>query len=94
MSKVDDDATRALVRNTPQVISSPDKPSVAVLPFDNLGGDPDQQYFADGLTEDILTSLARFTQLMVIARNSTFVYKGQAVRIADVGARLECSLRG
>ena len=53
--KVDDDATRALVRNTPQVISSPDKLSVAVLPFDNLGGDPDQQYFADGLTEDILT---------------------------------------
>jgi adenylate cyclase len=86
--KVDDDATRALVRNTPQVISSPDKPSVAVLPFDNLGGDPDQQYFADGLTEDILTSLARFTQLMVIARNSTFVYKGQAVRIADVGRDL------
>src|ERR1700758_2964610 len=78
--RVDDDTSRALVRNTSQVMSLSGKPSVAVLPFDNLGGDPDQQYFADGLTEDILTSLARFTQLMVIARNSTFVDKGQAVR--------------
>ena len=59
-----------------------------MLPFDNLGGDPDQQYFADGLTEDILTALARFTQLMVIARNSTFVYRGRAVSIADVGRDL------
>ena len=68
--------------------ASGEKPSIAVLPFDNLGGDPDQQYFADGLTEDILTALARFNQLTVIARNSTFVYKGQAVRIADVGRDL------
>jgi adenylate cyclase len=66
----------------------PNKPSIAVLPFDNLSGDPDQQYFADGLTEDILTALARFTQLTVIARNSTFVYKGRAVSIADVGRDL------
>jgi adenylate cyclase len=66
----------------------PEKPSIAVLPFDNLGGDPDQQYFADGLTEDILTALARFTQLMVIARNSTFVYKGRAVSITEVGRDL------
>ena len=73
---------------TPQAKSLPDKPSIAVLPFENLSGDPDQQYFADGLTEDILTALARFTQLMVIARNSTFVYKGRAVSIADVGRDL------
>ena len=70
------------------ISASGEQPSIAVLPFDNLGGDPDQQYFADGLTEDILTSLARFNQLTVIARNSTFVYKGQAVRIADVGRDL------
>ena len=64
----------------------PDKPSIAVLPFENLSGDPDQQYFADGLTEDILTALARFTQLVVIARNSTFVYKGRAVASPMSGA--------
>ena len=58
------------------------------MPFENLSGDPDQEYFADGLTEDILTALARFTQLTVIARNSTFVYKGRAVSIADVGRDL------
>ena len=86
--KIDVDATRAPVRNTPQAISSPGRPSVAVLPFENLSGDPDQQYFADGLTEDILTALARFNQLMVIARNSTFVYKGRSVSVADVGRDL------
>jgi adenylate cyclase len=71
----------------------PDKPSIAVLPFENLSGDPDQQYFADGLTEDILTALARFTQLMVIARNSTFVYKGRAVANRRCRPRPECPLR-
>jgi adenylate cyclase len=74
---------------TPRTVKPlPAKPSIAVLPFENLSGDPDQQYFADGLTEDILTALARFTHLMVIARNSTFVYKGRAVSIADVGRDL------
>ena len=73
---------------SPVVKPLPEKPSIAVLPFDNLSGDPDQQYFADGLTEDILTALARFNQLTVIARNSTFVYKGRAVAIADVGRDL------
>jgi adenylate cyclase len=70
------------------ILRSPEKPSIAVLPFDNLSGDPDQQYFADGLTEDILTALSRFSQLTVIARNSTFVYKGRAVKIDDVGRDL------
>ena len=65
-----------------------DKPSIAVLPFANLSSDPEQEYFADGLAEDILTALARFAQLIVIARNSTFVYKGRAVGIADVGRDL------
>ena len=59
-----------------------------MLPFANLSSDPEQEYFADGLTEDILTALARFAQLTVIARNSTFVYKGRAVSIADVGRDL------
>ena len=86
--RVDDEATRTLIRNTPRGMSSSGKPSVAVLPFENLSGDPDQQYFADGLTEDILTALTRFNQLMVIARNSTFVYKGRSVSIADVGRDL------
>ena len=66
-------------RASSPVLPLPDKPSIAVLPFANLSSDPEQEYFADGLTEDILTALARFTQLTVIARNSTFVYKGRAV---------------
>jgi len=69
----------------------PDKPSVAVLPFDNLTGDPDQEYFADGMTEDIITNLSRFPSLFVIARNSTFSYKGDSpdarVVARDLGVR-------
>jgi adenylate cyclase len=72
----------------PEPLPLHDKPSIAVLPFANLSSDPEQEYFADGLTEDILTALARFAQLTVIARNSTFVYKGRAVSIADVGRDL------
>ena len=69
-------------------LSLPDKPSIAVLPFDNLSGDPEQEYFADGITEDILTALARFRSLFVIARNSAFAYKGRAVDIKQVGCDL------
>jgi adenylate cyclase len=58
--------------------------SIAVLPFANMSGDPDQEFFADGLTEDIITALSRFRELMVISRNSTFVYKGKAVNIQEV----------
>lgn len=58
--------------------------SIAVLPFTNLSGDPDQEFFADGLTEDIITALSRFRDLLVISRNSTFVYKGKAVNVQDV----------
>jgi adenylate cyclase len=63
-------------------------PSIAVLPFENLSGDPEQDYFADGLTEDIITGLSKFRELLVIARNSTSVYKGQAVDMRQVGADL------
>jgi adenylate cyclase len=76
------------VHSASETLSLHDKPSIAVLPFANLSSDLEQEYFADGLTEDILTALARFAQLTVIARNSTFVYKGRAVSIAEVGRDL------
>jgi TolB-like protein len=66
----------------------PDKPSIAVLPFDNMSGDPEQGYFADGMVEEIITALSRFRQLFVIARNSTFTYKGHAVDVKQVGREL------
>ena len=66
----------------------PDKPSIAVLPFQNISGDPEQDYFADGIVEDIITALSRFRSLFVIARNSSFTYKGKAVDIKQVGREL------
>jgi adenylate cyclase len=66
----------------------PDKPSIAVLPFTNMSGDPEQEYFADGVVEDIITALSHFNGLFVIARNSTFVYKGRAVDVKQVGKDL------
>jgi adenylate cyclase len=66
----------------------PDKPSIAVLPFTNMSGDPEQEYFSDGITEDIITALSKFRWFFVISRNSTFVYKGQAVDIKQVGREL------
>ena len=66
----------------------PDKPSIAVLPFDNMSDDPQQEYFADGLTEDIITDLSRFQTFFVIARHSAFVYKGKPVTVQDVGREL------
>jgi adenylate cyclase len=66
----------------------PDKPSIAVLPFDNMSGDPEQEYFSDGITEDIITELSRFNEFAVIARNSSFHYKGQSPKIEDVGREL------
>jgi adenylate cyclase len=62
----------------------PDKPSIAVLPFDNMSGDPEQEYFADGISEDIITALSRLRWLFVVARNSTFVHKGKAVDIQQL----------
>ena len=66
----------------------PDKPSIAVLPFTNMSGDPEQEYFADGITEDLLTALSRIRWLFVIARNSTFVSKGRPVDVKEVGRQL------
>jgi len=66
----------------------PDKPSIAVLPFDNMSGDPEQEYFADGITEDLITALSKIRSLFVIARNSSFVYKGQATDVRAVSANL------
>src|SRR4029079_11195656 len=65
-----------------------DKPSIAVLPFVNMSGDPEQEYFSDGLTEDIITELSRFKKLLVIARNSSFTFKGQAVDVKEIGRKL------
>ena len=65
-------------------LALPDKPSIAVLPFDNMSGDPEQAYFSDGIAEDIITALSKIGGLFVIARNSTFTYKGTAVKVQDV----------
>ncbi|MGH6932938.1 MAG: adenylate/guanylate cyclase domain-containing protein [Dongiaceae bacterium] len=65
-----------------------DKPSIAVLPFTNMSGDPEQEYFSDGITEDIITELSRFRNLLVVARNSSFTFKGQAVDVKEVGRKL------
>ena len=69
-------------------LSLPDRPSIAVLPFTNLSGDPKEDYFSDGITEDIITELSRFSELFVIARNSSFQYKGKAVDVRQVGREL------
>jgi adenylate cyclase len=66
----------------------PDKPSIAVLPFQNMSGDPEQEYFVDGMVEEIITALSRIHWLFVIARNSTFTYKGQSVDVKQVGREL------
>jgi adenylate cyclase len=66
----------------------PDKPSIAVLPFENMSGDPEQEYFADGMVEEIITALSRFKWLFVIARNSSFTFKGKAVDVKRVGSEL------
>jgi adenylate cyclase len=73
---------------TAQPLALPDKPSIAVLPFANMSGDPEQEYFADGMVEEIITALSRFKWLFVIARNSSFTFKGKAVDIKEVGRRL------
>jgi TolB-like protein len=70
------------------LLALPTGPVVAVLPFENLSRDPDQEYFSDGLTDDIITALSRFKDLFVIARNSTFRYKGQAVDVRQLNKEL------
>jgi TolB-like protein/class 3 adenylate cyclase/Tfp pilus assembly protein PilF len=73
---------------TRQTLSLPDRPSIAVLPFQNMSGDPEQEYFADGMVEDIITNLSRIKWLFVIARNSSFTYKGRAMDVKQVGREL------
>ena len=90
--RVGSNATSAMQPNPSarpaQILALPDKPSIAVLPFQNMSGDPEQEYFTDGMVEDITTALSRFKSLFVIARNSTFTYKGKAVDIKQVGREL------
>ncbi len=69
-------------------LALPDKPSIAVLPFQNMSGDPEQDYFADGMVEEIITALSRMSSLLVIARNSSFTYKGRMVDVKQVGREL------
>jgi TolB-like protein/Tfp pilus assembly protein PilF len=81
-----------LIRNryfpSPSGLPLPDKPSIVVLPFTNISGDPQQEYFSDGITEDLTTDLSKFSGLFVIARNSAFTYKGKAVKVQDVSREL------
>ena len=72
----------------PKGLQVPDKPSIAVLPFTNMSGDPEQEYFSDGITEDIITELSRFQMLFVIARHSSFAFKGQTIDIKEIGKKL------
>jgi adenylate cyclase len=81
-------AHSALAERLSAVPPLPDKPSVAVLPFENMSGDPEQEYFADGMVEEITTALSRFKWLFVIARNSSFTFKGKNVDVKEVGRKL------
>jgi adenylate cyclase len=81
-------STSAQAHRPKEALPLPNKPSIAVLPFENLSGDRDQEYFADGMVEEIITALSRFRQLFVIARNSSFAYKGRAVDVKQVGNEL------
>jgi len=80
--------SEAAPAKTPSSLALPDKPSIAVLPFQNMSGDPEQDYFADGMVEDIVTGLSRIKWLFVIARNSSFVYKGRAIDVRQAGREL------
>src|SRR5271169_2988298 len=81
-------SAKAPTAPTPPVLPLPDKPSIAVLPFQNMSGDPEQEYFADGMVEEIITVLSRIRWLFVIARNSSFTYKGKAVDVKQIGREL------
>jgi adenylate cyclase len=80
-----DTPSAAAFANASKSLPLPDKPSIAVLPFQNMSGNPEQEYFADGIAEDVLTTLSKIQELMVIARNSSFVFKGQARDIREIG---------
>jgi len=86
--RVRDTGARSPSAPAPPPLALPDKPSIAVLPFANMSGDPEQEYFADGMVEEIITALSRIRWLFVIARNSSFIYKGQAIDVKQVGREL------
>jgi adenylate cyclase len=77
-------STQDSALRTQAQLALPDKPSIVVLPFTNMSNDPDQEYFSDGITEDITSDLSKISSLFVIARNSAFTYKGKAVKVQDV----------
>jgi TolB-like protein len=85
---VNEQENQGATGNEHPTLALPDKPSLAVMPFTNMSGDPEQEYFADGIVEDIITGLSRIKWLFVIARNSSFIYKGQAVNVGRVGREL------
>jgi adenylate cyclase len=89
-------ATRLAIPGASKPVAVPDKPSIAVLAFENMSGDPEQEYFSDGISEDIITDLSKISGLIVIARNSSFTYKGKAVDLRAVGRDLgvRCVLEG
>jgi len=78
----------AAAEPTPQILPLPDRPAIAVLPFINMSGDPEQEYFSDGISEDIITALSKLRWFFVIARNSSFIYKGKSVHLKQVAAEL------
>jgi TolB-like protein/Flp pilus assembly protein TadD len=80
-----DAPSAASLANPPKSLPLPDKPSITVLPFQNMSGDPEQEYFVDGIAEDVLTTLSKIQELVVIARNSSFVFKGQVRDIREIG---------
>jgi adenylate cyclase len=79
---------RAATAPQPAAPAVPHKPSIAVLPFTNMSGDAEQEYFSDGMTEDLITDLSKISALFVIARNSSFAYKGRAVKVQEIGRDL------
>jgi len=86
--RVRDTVAKTPSAQIPSALPLPDKPSIAVLPFANMSGDPEQEYFADGMVEEIITALSRIRWLFVIARNSSFTYKGKAVDVKQVAQEL------
>jgi adenylate cyclase len=82
------DTPNSLALADPKRLPLPDKPSIAVLPFQNMSGDPEQEYFVDGIAEDVLTTLSKIQELLVIARNSSFVFRGQVRDVREIGRTL------
>ncbi len=85
---IGDDETSPAITDQSEALALPHKPSIAVLPFQNMSGDPEQEFFADGMAEDIITGLSRYRWFFVIARNSSFTYKGRTVDVTQVALEL------